>query len=381
MTTRTRTTRKGLIARLLTAVLAALGLAAVSLTFAVVPASAGNDNEGVCQPVAASEFYSGKIDTVGDVASVTITAPKGMLITSYCVKAGSIHQGLGPEYVTVTTPVNSLTISHSSTKDVSHYAFSWAPAPSYPYAPQAKAQETVCTLVDDVWQMYTFGPVTATGETLVQETPWTDEQKAAADAAMQPKADALLRNEESDFDIDRTGAACRTVETYSYLPTYTASTTACTLYNGTWTSGYLFSVTVEGQKVLTKDTPWTTEEKAAADATLQPQATADLATLMGTATIDTSGASCTPPPPPPPPPTEPEPVTVVEPATVAPVLPATVEEPTQVAIPAAATVPARVPAGDGSGLPATPVWLLALLALGTAAVIMTGARLATARTR
>ncbi|MFJ6001792.1 excalibur calcium-binding domain-containing protein [Arthrobacter sp. NPDC092385] len=73
---------------------------------------------------------SGKIDTQGDPRTVTLAAPEGMVITGYCVKAGSGNQGDGPEYV-VLDPAGyaaTLVISHSSGKAVSHYSFTTAPA-------------------------------------------------------------------------------------------------------------------------------------------------------------------------------------------------------------------------------------------------------------
>ena len=71
---------------------------------------------------------SGKIDTKGDPASVTVTAPKGQLISGYCVKAGSEKQGDGPRYVTLNPPVSTVTITHPSGKDVSHYSLSYVDA-------------------------------------------------------------------------------------------------------------------------------------------------------------------------------------------------------------------------------------------------------------
>ena len=131
-----------------------------------------------------------------------------MLITGYCVKAGSIHQGLGPEYVTVNPPVASMTITHSSTKDVSHYSFSWSAAPTFDYTPSLTVRESVCTLVDDVWTAdYEFS-ATVTGQKVTKGTPWTAEEKAAEDAKLTSQAQAALENEESDFDIDRTGDSC-----------------------------------------------------------------------------------------------------------------------------------------------------------------------------
>ena len=73
---------------------------------------------------------SGKIDTQGDPQTVTLTAPEGMVITGYCVKAGSGNQGDGREYVVLDPAAYAATlvISHSSGKAVSHYSFTTAPA-------------------------------------------------------------------------------------------------------------------------------------------------------------------------------------------------------------------------------------------------------------
>jgi hypothetical protein len=83
-------------------------------------ASATEAIEQVCKPL-----DSGKIDTSGDPATVPVTAPEGFLISGYCVKAGSANQGDGPEYVTLVTPVASITFGHSSGKAVSHYSASY----------------------------------------------------------------------------------------------------------------------------------------------------------------------------------------------------------------------------------------------------------------
>lgn len=97
-----------------------------------------NQNEQVCVPLS-----SGKKDTTGDPLTVTITAPEGMVITGYCVKAGSANQGEGPEYPVLTPDQlnqNSLTIAHSSGKAISHYSFSWGPAPTTPVTPPAEEE-------------------------------------------------------------------------------------------------------------------------------------------------------------------------------------------------------------------------------------------------
>ncbi|MBT2518429.1 hypothetical protein J7E29_13375 [Streptomyces sp. ISL-90] len=115
------------------AITAAALLIGGSLLFAA-PAFAEDDptptdaiaevKEGVCD-----ELDSGKID-LGSLVEYEITAPEGFLITEYCVKAGSIVNGEGPEYVLVDPPAESVTISHSSGKDISHYSFAFEAIPT-----------------------------------------------------------------------------------------------------------------------------------------------------------------------------------------------------------------------------------------------------------
>lgn len=109
--------------------LAVILMAALIVGFAS-PAHGGEgnpDNEGVCQP------QSAHIKPPNETTkSITITAPEGKLISAYCVKAGSIKQGNGPEYVTLTPPQESVTISHSSGKDISHYTVTYVDKPTVP---------------------------------------------------------------------------------------------------------------------------------------------------------------------------------------------------------------------------------------------------------
>ncbi len=79
--------------------------------------SAGNtDNLGVCQPQA-DHLYPPD----GTTKSIVVPAPPGMLIKGYCVKAGSENQGDGPVYRWYDPGVESVTITHPSGKDISHY--------------------------------------------------------------------------------------------------------------------------------------------------------------------------------------------------------------------------------------------------------------------
>ena len=66
---------------------------------------------------------SGKIDVSGDATTLTLTAPDGYLISGYCVKAGSVNQGDGPQYYVVDPPAASVEISHTSGKAISHYSY------------------------------------------------------------------------------------------------------------------------------------------------------------------------------------------------------------------------------------------------------------------
>jgi hypothetical protein len=119
-------------------------------------ASAGNDGQ-VC-----AGFDSGKIDVSGSHLTLEVAAPADQLIDGYCIKAGSVQQGLGPKWVEVNPPVSSLTISYpAATKNISHYALSYAPATSpsptpptptvpedaCPHMPGTQAAGTVCRTV------------------------------------------------------------------------------------------------------------------------------------------------------------------------------------------------------------------------------------------
>ncbi len=68
---------------------------------------------------------SGKVEVSGEPSSVTVTAPDGKLIDGYCVKAGSVNNGSGAEYVTVDPPQKTIVITHSSGKGVSHWSVSY----------------------------------------------------------------------------------------------------------------------------------------------------------------------------------------------------------------------------------------------------------------
>lgn len=72
----------------------------------------------------------GKVEVEGDQTSIVVTAPDGMVITGYCVKAGSGQQEEGTEYEYFDPPETEVTVTHSSGKDISHYTVFYAPAPT-----------------------------------------------------------------------------------------------------------------------------------------------------------------------------------------------------------------------------------------------------------
>jgi hypothetical protein len=103
--------------RTYTNTLLGVGLLGVTLIGGAAVASASdhptNQNDGVC---------AGTHQTPPAGPSFTYTAPEGKLIAWWCAKAGSANQGDGPESHTVNPPAESVTISHSSGKDLSHFS-------------------------------------------------------------------------------------------------------------------------------------------------------------------------------------------------------------------------------------------------------------------
>lgn len=112
------------------------GAAALAIGFVIMGGSA-LANEQVCPGL-----DSGKIDESGNKTKVTVTAPDGYLIDGYCAKAGSAKHGYGPELVTVDPPQASVTISHSSGKDLSHYSVSYVAVQGEP-EPEPSEEPTV----------------------------------------------------------------------------------------------------------------------------------------------------------------------------------------------------------------------------------------------
>ena len=94
-------------------------VAVLSLSAAALPAA--HDGQ-VCPPL-----DSGKVDTTGDPATVTVTAPDGYAVGTVCIKAGSVNQGNGPEFTETDHEATSVTLGHSSGKAVSHWSANFVP--------------------------------------------------------------------------------------------------------------------------------------------------------------------------------------------------------------------------------------------------------------
>ena len=124
-------------------------------------------NEGVCEGTHIQS--SGK-------TSVTVTADPGQLISGYCVKAGSVIQGDGPEYKDFDPPVPSVTITHSSGKNISHYVVTYVDAPPVEATPAVPTlTPPTCFAPGNVpvlanTDAYTYNYVTADGVTTVTVT-------------------------------------------------------------------------------------------------------------------------------------------------------------------------------------------------------------------
>ena len=96
---------------------AVMAVALISGIGLAAPSYATNTGQ-VCQ-----DSTVGKINVQGSHTEITVTASPGHLIDWWCAKAGSVNQGLGPEEHDVDPPAESIVITHSSGKDLSHYSY------------------------------------------------------------------------------------------------------------------------------------------------------------------------------------------------------------------------------------------------------------------
>lgn len=97
--------------------------AALLIVFGI---SANNDEpaEAVQPGFICEDLDSGKIDTVGDPATVERTAPDGFLISGYCVKAGTEKF-----FIVVDPPQKVVIVDHPVKDSVSHYSLEYVEIP------------------------------------------------------------------------------------------------------------------------------------------------------------------------------------------------------------------------------------------------------------
>lgn len=110
--------------RITAAAAAALLVGSIAMSTGMAPAGAKKpDGPKPGQQVCAGfEDGTAKIDVDGDQASVEVSAPEGYLIDAYCVKGGTLV-----EIVPVDPPQETIVITVSNGKDVSHYSVSYVP--------------------------------------------------------------------------------------------------------------------------------------------------------------------------------------------------------------------------------------------------------------
>ena len=156
----------------------------------------------------------------GNSPSVTVTAPDGKLISGYCVKAGSANQELGPESVTVDPAQKTVTITHSSGKDISHYSLTYADegeetttettetettetetTETTPTTPETTTIETTTTTTETT-------PPTTTTETTTQTTTTetTTESTPTETTPVDPSAEEEVEQQASSPTVQVKGA-------------------------------------------------------------------------------------------------------------------------------------------------------------------------------
>lgn len=170
-----------------------LGTAAAFAANADKPANPGGGNDGqVCPP-----GDSGKID-VNSGASITVTAPDGKLISGYCVKAGSANQGLGPEFVTVDPPQKTVTITHSSGKDVSHYSLTYVDEGQTTTTETTTTETTTETTTTETETTETTSTETTPNETTPTETTPTETTPTESTSTETTPAETTVEEQEAD---------------------------------------------------------------------------------------------------------------------------------------------------------------------------------------
>ena len=177
------------------------------------------------QPNVCAGLDSGKVDVDGP-AALTLTAPDGFLISGYCVKAGSAKQGLGPEYVTVDPPLSTVTIAHTSGKDISHYALEYTPWPSPTPTPEPTSVPTPTVSSTPTPKAEPSPSPRSTPSATPMATPPVSNETPPASPTSKPEP-KVLRTEDTPTDGVTPG------ETFGSSPKSERKTLA---YTGDWTS-------------------------------------------------------------------------------------------------------------------------------------------------
>lgn len=141
---------------------------------------------------------SGKIDTIGDPATVEFEAPAGYLITGYCVKAGT-----EAVFVTVDPPAASVTIDHPDKDSVSHYSVSYATVTTTTEGPTTSADTTTTTTSTTSSTTTTPIETTTTGITSTTE-PSTTPTTGPTSTIPAPSTTAPIGPSTSGVDTNET---------------------------------------------------------------------------------------------------------------------------------------------------------------------------------
>lgn len=134
---------------------------------ALLPTAATADppHDGVCPQ---GGEWTGHFDG-NDLHEITVNAPPGLLIVEICVKAGSANQGDGPEFTLFNPGVTSVTFTHSSGKEISHYSLRKVPVTTTTTSTSSTSttsttvlETTTTTAPDDTTTSTVIDPTTTT---------------------------------------------------------------------------------------------------------------------------------------------------------------------------------------------------------------------------
>ena len=171
---------------------------------------------------------SGKIDVSGTYKTITVTAPEGKLISRYCVKAGSINQGLGPEYVVVNPPAKSVTISHSSDKDISHYSIEYINSTTTTSSTTTSSSSTTSTSIATTTTTQPTTTTTQPTTTTTSSTTTTTTQPTTTTSSTTPTTEPTTTTSSTTTTVPTTTTLNSTTTTVPTTTSITSSTTTPT---------------------------------------------------------------------------------------------------------------------------------------------------------